>query len=136
MKPSMRIRIYLFLIVFALLGMIINTFYGNPISKSIAIIHMQNFIKKNFNDRNLKMRFLGYNIEDTTYDAEIIDEKTEIKYLIKADELGVKFQDLIYNYDYNKRVLKYPSIVFFFSIGAIGVILSTGYFLRKRMSQT
>lgn len=129
MKP-----LHLFLFGLGFLGFFINLIWGNPISKVIAYGQVETFIKENTADRELKVEKIWYNPENTGYDARIIENKTKAKYYVVADEAGIKYQDILPDYIYKERYIRFPSSVVFLFIGSIGVILSLGGVIKKNVS--
>lgn len=132
MKPKLRVLLYLFLMTLGFIGFFITAFWGNPVSKLIAKVQVENFIKENINDKELKVYKIQYNPENSSYDTGLIDNNTKLKYNVVADELGVTYQNIIPNYICKIRLVQFPSTVFFLSMGIIGAILSGGYIIRKK----
>lgn len=123
MKIKYLRKVSVFLFYFGLVGLVVSAFFGNPVGKTIARVHINNFIRENPNGMDLKLKSLRYNLVNSGYDASILDKKTEALYSATADELGVFYQDILPNYIYPKRIVRFPSVVCFISIGTIGILI-------------
>lgn len=123
MKTKYMGKVSLFLFLFGFIGLVISAIWGNPVGRTIATIHINNFVKENINGMELKLGNLHYNLENSGYDVSILDKNTGITYRATVDELGVKYQDILPNYVYPKRIIRYPSAAFFISVGIIGIFI-------------
>jgi hypothetical protein len=133
MKIKCLRKVSVFLFFFGLVGLVVSVFLGNPVGKTIARVHINNFIRENSNGMDLKLKSLRYNLVNSGYDASILDKKTEALYSATADELGVFYQDIIHNYVYTKRIVRFPSVVWFISIGTIGILIGLFCSISQRM---
>ncbi|GFP75371.1 YfjL-like protein [Clostridium fungisolvens] len=123
MKTKYMGKISLFLFLFGFIGLVISAIWGNPVGKTMATMNINNFVKENTNGMELKLGNLHYNLENSGYDVSMLDKNTGTMYLATVDELGVKYQDMLPNYVYPKRIIRYPSSVFFISVGIIGIFI-------------
>lgn len=71
----------------------------------------------------LNLSNLHYNLENSGYDVFMTDKNTGTRYHATADELGVMYQDILPNYVYPKRIVRFPSFAFFISVGIIGIFI-------------
>lgn len=76
-----------FLIVIVLI--IINLFFGNPISKTIVNINANKYIAKNYKDLDLKTNKVIYNFKDGYYDINLQDKNSiDSNFTLSFDSFG------------------------------------------------
>lgn len=97
-KKTIILTLIPFILIGSIIFIIVNSIYGNPVSKLLVKLSSQKYIKENFDDSDLYIDRVGYNFKFSKYYAHVVSKSSiDTYFFIYSDGLGrIKSDD----YDY------------------------------------
>lgn len=94
-KKSILLLLLPFLMIGIIVFLIVNSFYGNPVSKLLVKLSSQKYLKENFDTSELYIDSVVYNFKSGNYYANVVSkESSDTHFSIYTDKLGrIRFDD-------------------------------------------
>lgn len=123
MKGLKNLSLFLSILLIFFAILIILTFFGNPISRIVAEIAADQYLKTNYTDLDLVHERAYYNFKDGTYVVRLWDKKSiDTKFSLKFDSFGKMEYDT-----YNERLFNtYSRYVLFLNALADEIAKDSG----------